>query len=211
MTKKSQKKTSPRFLGSSLTGDVIIYQAAVVVVSTIILVSLGYLILSYRADREYTLKSKEYIAFLQQSLAIPLWTFDEEGIKIICKAFIQNDFIAALEVVNDKNEVLFSYYNEEEKDNIQQRAMITHGGEAIGVPLTRAVVQLEVDGVLDLVEGLQLLQGVDELLLAPGVVDAGGDAHASRLQVGLVAPDGQAGVKGAQAVEMATIAALVDD
>ena len=90
------KKTSFCFLGRSLAGDVIIYQAAVVVISTIILVSLGYLILSNRVDREYTLKSKEYIDFLQQSLAIPIWTFDEEGINIVSKAFIQNDFIKKL-------------------------------------------------------------------------------------------------------------------
>ena len=65
-----------------------------------------------------------------------------------------------------------------------------YGREPVGVPFARAVVELDVDGMFDPVQGLQFLQGVDELVLGPGVVDAGGDAHPSFLQIRFVAPDG---------------------
>ena len=129
---KCTEKKTVFFFARSLTGGVIVYQVAAVVFSTIILVSVDYLILSNRVDQEYTLRSKEHIAFLQQSLTIPLWTYDEEGIKTICNFFIQNDFVASIEVTNNYNEALFSYHNEEEITSIRQEATITHEGETIG-------------------------------------------------------------------------------
>ena len=81
------KSKSFKLFGRSLAGDMIISQTVVVALSTIILVSFGYLMLSKRTDRLYEQKSFEYISFLQQSLAVPIWNFDEESISIISKLF----------------------------------------------------------------------------------------------------------------------------
>ncbi len=88
---------------------------------------------------------------------------------------------------------------------------LDEGCEAVGVPLALTIVHLEVNGVFHLVQSLQLLQSFAGLLSGPGVLDAGGDAHPSLLQVGFVAPDGQARVERPQRVELAAVGALVND
>ncbi len=133
MNKKDQtKKTYFRFWGRSLTGDMIISQAVVVVLSTIIIVSFGYLMLSKRTDRLYELKSSGYISFLQQSLAVPIWNYDEESISIIGKSFVQNDFIAGLDVMDSLGTSLFEYKNEKAADIVERISPIKYEDEAIG-------------------------------------------------------------------------------
>ena len=83
--------------------------------------------------------------------------------------------------------------------------------KAVGEPFALAIVHLEVDGVLDFVQRLQFFQRVHELFLGPGIIDAGGDAYPGFIQVCFVAPDRQTRVKGAQAVQVAAVGALVDD
>jgi len=125
-------KTKPRFWGRALTSDIIFCQIIAVVVSAMILGSIGYLILGKQIDRLYTLKSKEYIAFLQQALAIPLWAYDQESISTIGNSFTQNDFIAGLTIVSAEDAVLFQYKNQEEEALILQDADISYNGEIIG-------------------------------------------------------------------------------
>ena len=75
--------------------------------------------------------------------------------------------------------------------------------EAVGVPLALAIAELQVDCVFDLGERLQLGERVLELRHGPGVVDLGRDAHAGLFEVGLVAPDGEAGIELPKRVELA--------
>ncbi len=119
-------------MGRTLTGDVIICQLTVVLVSTILLVSFGYMMLSKRIDNLYAMKTDESIATLQQNLAVPVWNYDVENISIICKSFIQHDFIAGLEVVTIDLDLLFDYDNEKENDVIHQIIPIIHKGYTLG-------------------------------------------------------------------------------
>ncbi|MCP3943072.1 MAG: response regulator [Desulfobacteraceae bacterium] len=130
MNKKA--KTHFKFWGLSLTGDMIISQAVVVALTTIILVSSGYLMLSKRTNRLYELKSLEYISFLQQSLAVPIWNYDEENIAIISKAFVQNDFIAGIDVMDSQGISLFHQKDKDTLDIVEQITPIKYGNESIG-------------------------------------------------------------------------------
>ncbi|WP_320045570.1 ATP-binding protein [uncultured Desulfobacter sp.] len=123
-----------RFWGRTLTRDMVIYQIAVVLIATILLVSLGYTVLSRRSSRLYMLNAKKSITSLQQRLSIPLWTYDEESISLICKSFIQNNFLAGLEIRNNNRNVLFHYenINENELDVIEQDRIIVYEGKTIG-------------------------------------------------------------------------------
>jgi signal transduction histidine kinase/CheY-like chemotaxis protein len=116
----------------SLAGDMIISQALVAALSTVILLSLGYLMLSNRADRLYKLKSLEYTSFLQQNLAVPIWNFDEESISNISKSIIQNDLIAGLEIFDTNGNSLFVFNDETAKNIIEQDAPIVYKDEIIG-------------------------------------------------------------------------------
>ncbi len=121
-----------KFWNRSLAGDMIISQALVVTLSTVILLSLGYLMLSNRADRLYKLKSSEYIGFLQHNLTVPLWNFDGESISNISKSIIQNDLIVGLEVLDTGGNSLFFYKDETAKDIIEQEAPIVYNDEIVG-------------------------------------------------------------------------------
>ena len=126
------KKTIFKFWNRSLAGDMIISQALVVALSTIVFVSFGYLILSKKTDRLYELKSAEYITFLQKNLAVPIWNFDEKSISIISKSLIQNDLIAGLEILDNTGKSLFAYNDETARDIIEQDASIVYENEIIG-------------------------------------------------------------------------------
>lgn len=126
-----KEKPGFKFWGHSLAGDMIISQTLVVALSTIILVSLGYIVLAKRTDRLYEIKSMEYISFLQQSLAVPIWNFDEEAIKIISNSFVQNDLIAGLDVIDSSGASLFKYKDEKAVDIIEQIASIEYEGDPI--------------------------------------------------------------------------------
>jgi len=126
------QKTYFKFWNRSLAGDMIISQVLVVALTTVILISLGYLMLSNRANRLYALKSSEYIGFLQQNLALPIWNFDEENISNISQSMIQNDLIVGLEILDNNGNSLFAYNDETARDIIAQEAPIVYEDEIIG-------------------------------------------------------------------------------
>ncbi len=133
MNKEKQIDTIPKkFWSRSLAGDMIIGQAVVVALSTIILISLGYVMLSKRTDRLYEIKSSEYVSFLEQSLTVPLWNYDEESIAIISKSFVQNDLIAKLNVLDSNGASLFSYKDNKAIDVIERVASIEYENDVIG-------------------------------------------------------------------------------
>ncbi len=130
MTQKD--KIRLKFWKRSLTGDMIISQAVVVVIATIILVGTGFAMLSQRTERLYEAKSSEYIDFLQKTFALPLWNLDEENIALIAKSSIQNEWIAGLKVTDTKGNVHFEYIEESTGDLINQTAPIKFEDELIG-------------------------------------------------------------------------------
>ncbi len=133
MNSKDQKeKIVFKFWNHSLAGDMIISQVLVVTLSTIILISLGYLTLTKRTNRLYELKSSEYISFLQKSLAVPIWNFDEETITIISKSIIQNDLIVGIEIFDRNRTSLFKYMDENATDIIEQKTNVNYENEIIG-------------------------------------------------------------------------------
>lgn len=131
-TDPAKKKTESRFWGKSLTGDMIISQAAVAALTTILLLSLGYLVLSKRTDRLYQLKSSEYISVLQQSLALPIWNFDEDNITLISTSFLKNNFIAGLDVMDSNGTSLFTYIDKNAGDILERITQIKYENQIIG-------------------------------------------------------------------------------
>ena len=89
---------------------------------------------------------------------------------------------------------------------------LDHRREAVGTPLTGAVMPLDVEGTVGAVAGrLQIAQDLVELLARPGIVDAGGNAGADVLEHGLVGPDAHAGFEAAERVQLTVVGALLDD
>ena len=80
----------------------------------------------------------------------------------------------------------------------------------VGVVQGGGVVLTQVHGVLH-AAGLQLGQSILKLFLGPGVGVAGGHAHASLFQHGLVGPQSQAGVELRGGDHLAVVGGLGDD
>lgn len=102
---------SSKFWRRSLTADMLIGQAIVVALCAVVLVSLGYFFLSQKTNQAQEEKSQEYISFLQQNLALPIWNFDEENISNISKSIIQNDLVSGLEVMDNNAPKAFESFD----------------------------------------------------------------------------------------------------
>jgi len=130
---KQQNKSLFKIFDRSLAGDLILGQTIVVILSAIILVSCGYLLLAKKTNRLYEQKAVEYISFLQESLAVPIWNFDEASITRIGRSFVQNDLIAQFKVLDGNNNLLYEYRDKEEQDVIEKLGRIEYENETIGI------------------------------------------------------------------------------
>lgn len=78
-------------------------------------------------------KSHEMITQLSETLAIPLWDFDDEQINKIGIHFVENQNVSALTVTDMRHRSLFSHTDPNAGgDRIVRSAPIVHGGQPIG-------------------------------------------------------------------------------
>jgi signal transduction histidine kinase/DNA-binding response OmpR family regulator len=126
--KKSRFKLGRR----SLTKDIIQSQIVIVVATALLLVIVGYSILSKQDRKRYINKKNEYLTYLQHSIDIPIWNVDHSGLKKICSSFAKNDLVAHLLIEDDSGDPLFSYDSGQDSDILTDTAMIFHGSEVIG-------------------------------------------------------------------------------
>jgi len=85
---KSNASTGNRTISKDLVVSLVLAVAAV----SILTISLNFWILSRKSESQNKQKSAEYVAYLQDSLELPIWNFDEEGVKKISNSFYKNEF-----------------------------------------------------------------------------------------------------------------------
>jgi signal transduction histidine kinase/CheY-like chemotaxis protein len=145
MKTKHQRNPMAKLWRRSLSRDMIISQACVVLFTAILLIAVSYIILSRQTMQQYDRKTVEYLSYLKQSLELPLWNIDAESINKICESFVRNDLIAKLEVTDFANIVLFSHQAKDGSRLIEHSSDIVYGNEVIGhitVGLTTAGIKI---------------------------------------------------------------------
>jgi signal transduction histidine kinase/DNA-binding response OmpR family regulator len=132
MTAKHQRNPMTKLWRRSLSKDMVISQACVVLFTAILLIAVSYIILSRQTVQQYDRKTVEYLSYLKQSLELPLWNIDTESIRKICESFVRNDLVAKLKVTDFAGIVLFSHQNEDSSHLIEHSSDITYDKEIIG-------------------------------------------------------------------------------
>ena len=96
------------WLTRTITRDLTISLVLAVLVPSALLYGLTYWFFSHNARSEMEEKAEEYISYLVDSLALPVWSMDEEGVRRIADSFMRGDLVALLRIKDTTNQqVLF--------------------------------------------------------------------------------------------------------
>jgi two-component system cell cycle sensor histidine kinase/response regulator CckA len=92
----------------TITRDLTISLILAVLVPSTLLFGLTYWFSSHTARIEMEEKAEEYVSYLVDSLALPVWSMDEEGVRRIADTFMRGDLVALLRIKDTTNQqVLF--------------------------------------------------------------------------------------------------------
>ncbi len=100
--------TKTSFLQHTITRDLTISLVLAVLVPSALLYGLTYWFVSRSAHTELEEKAEEYVSYLVDSLALPVWSMDEEGVRRIADSFMRGDLVALMRIKDTTNQqVLF--------------------------------------------------------------------------------------------------------
>ena len=119
---------SRRTLYRDLVFGIILVVAVVLLV--IGLMAYGYM--SHKARLQSSTTLKEFSDYLNDSLELPIWNFDDEGIRKICNSFFENVLVERLKVTNRDGTVLFEKARRHRPSTMVQTSVIKHGDAVLG-------------------------------------------------------------------------------
>ncbi len=101
-------RRTEEWMPRTITRDLTISLVLAVLVPSALLYGLTYWYFSRTARTEMQEKAEEYVSYLVDSLALPVWSMDEEGVRRIADSFMRGDLVALLRVKDTTNQqVLF--------------------------------------------------------------------------------------------------------
>jgi PAS domain S-box-containing protein len=104
---------------------------------TVAAVSSIAIIVSYgmaakRAESQLEEKADEYIAFLKNILVVPMWNYDFETIEAVGQTYLQNDFIAGIDIADHRGFIQMERQVPDESTSFMRTARLSHHGLPIG-------------------------------------------------------------------------------
>lgn len=115
----------------TISRDLVISLVFAVTVVSVLTISLNFWVLSKKAEQENKQKAVEYLAYLKDSLELPLWNIDEEGVNKIGNSFIKNELVAKLKIKDPAGNVRFERLRNE-TGLLENSGSVTHEGQVIG-------------------------------------------------------------------------------
>jgi len=117
----------------TITRDLTISLVLAVLVPSALLYGLTYWFFSRAARTEMEEKSKEYVSYLVDSLALPVWSMDEEGVRRTADSFMRGDLVALLRIKDTTNQqVLFEAHETGLGDLLVRERPIVFNQRVIG-------------------------------------------------------------------------------
>jgi two-component system, cell cycle sensor histidine kinase and response regulator CckA len=99
---------TPSFMQQTISRDLTISLVLAVLITSALLYGLTYWFVSRSARFEMEEKAGEYLSYLVDSLALPVWSMDEEGVRRIADSFMRGDLVALIRIRDTTNQqVLF--------------------------------------------------------------------------------------------------------
>jgi PAS domain S-box-containing protein len=133
-----------RHFRRTLSRDLIVSIILVVVGVFAMVVSVTYGYLAYKEKVQSQITLEEFGDYLKNSLELPIWNFDEEGIHKICSSFFKNDVVVKLRVVDHQGNVMFDQQREGHDAALRKEKTIMHDGTLIGhVEIALSVARLK--------------------------------------------------------------------
>jgi len=104
---------------------------------TIILVStlsffVAHKVAQKKAQDHLNAKADEYISYLKEILIFPIWNYDYEVIEVIGNSYLQNDYIAGINIDDSRGESRFSVLKPDLVPLVTRNAKIEHLGQHLG-------------------------------------------------------------------------------
>jgi len=98
----------PSFMPRTISRDLTISLVLAVLVPSALLYGLTYWFVSRTSRLELEEKAEEYVSYLVDSLALPVWSMDEEGVRRIADSFMRGDLVSLMRIRDTTNQqVLF--------------------------------------------------------------------------------------------------------
>ena len=116
----------------TLYRDLIVSIILVVVAVFVVVVSLAYVYLSHKAEVQSADTLQEFCDYLEDSLELPIWNIDEEGIDKICNSFFENELVETLKVTDHEGTILFEKHRDNHVQAARQQTAIMHGEAVVG-------------------------------------------------------------------------------
>jgi two-component system cell cycle sensor histidine kinase/response regulator CckA len=105
---------------------------------TLVVIVVGLLLaLIYQRQSDYwyrqlNVKADEYITYLSQTLAVPMWDLDEEQIRRIGEGYASNDLVSTLIIRDVDGTALYEFHRNASEKQIVREEPIRHSGKQIG-------------------------------------------------------------------------------
>ncbi len=104
---------------------------------TIVLVStlsffIAHEVAQKKAQDHLNSKADEYISYLKELLNFPLWDYDYQAIEVIGNAYLQNDYIAGIKIIDSRGKTRFSVFKSGLVPLVRRNAEIDHLGQRLG-------------------------------------------------------------------------------
>ncbi len=121
--------TRPRSLAKTLSFSLM---AAIIIISGAAIWVVYYFNLSRRADRLMNEKADEYIVFMTDTLAVPMWDISRENVRDIGRSMSRNDYLARIIITDAYGGTWFSYTGENAGALVHREGPVIYDGEEIG-------------------------------------------------------------------------------
>jgi PAS domain S-box-containing protein len=128
------RPTSQRSISRDLTIGLIL---VIIIVSSFALL-VAYYTSKQKAEAELQAKAEEYTDYIKNTLILPLWNYDFETIQAVCKAFLQNDLIAGIQVNDPRSLVDVNMVKEDVRPTLVRTVDLIH----LGLPVGQARISL---------------------------------------------------------------------
>ncbi len=116
----------------SIANDLILGFVLVVLLVSGVVLAINYALVARQNRLRNEHRIQEYLAYLVESLEIPLWNLDDATVEKVGEAFSNNVLVAGLKVVTSDGRVVYAFHRPGETDRISRTGVITHDGERIG-------------------------------------------------------------------------------
>ena len=173
MPGQSAKHPAPRLRNKSISLNLSLSLFGLVLLLELLLLGFFY---SKQADflrHDVQDKADQYISWLSEILAVPLWEFDDEQVQKIGLGFAQNDLVDSIVILDPQGSTLFATPSAtEDTETLQRSRPIVYRGQSLGrvdLTLTLAPLKQELGRLRNLVL-LALAGSLAVIFIATGLL-----------------------------------------